>query len=367
MQNSKKISPEMEFRLRLTPFTQKRNYGLTLQNYEDEELTSTIHYETEIVCSQNNNQYTVFEINRKQLFIDNQAPDLKIEQIADSCAQAIFPICVKVNQKGDIVSIANHETIKQRWMPIKERLSNYYEGKIITEIIQKAETLLFDSQLLQKSISKNWFFHLYFKPLYVNYSQNKSNIDIWESPVFANQNIKYEVHHTVEENYSETNKIFINAKGKSIDERTIEEVLKGYNYSKSKMAGIISKPLESEMEVNYKLYGEDRSVFSIIATFKTQVAKGKQKTTQAEIYHLPENSSYRPESHKSLSETLDVFRSFQNQEDEDIIDIFANVKNAYPKPRLDTENRISLLIEDEPIIEKSNFWSRTKAILNKNK
>ena len=371
MHSSKKISSEKEFRIHFNPFTQKRNYGFTYQNFENEELISAIHYETEIICDDHEYSYSVFEINRKQVFIDNQAPDLKIEQIADSCAQAIFPIRVKTNQEGKIVKIVNHEAIKQRWIPIKENLLNYYQGKIVQEIILKTEKVLFNPKKLQQSIDKNWFFHLYFKPLYKNYSQNKPTVSTWESPVFGNQNIKYEVQHTVAENYSPTNKILINAKGKSIDERTVQEVLDGYSYPKSKMAGIESKPLESEMEVQYKLYGEDRSVFSIIATFKTQITEQKHKTIQAEIYHLPENSSYRPESRKSLRKNLELFQSFQNHEDEDIIDIFAKIKNAPPKPRIslvNSENRISLLVhDDEPIPEKNNFWTKTKSILNKNK
>jgi hypothetical protein len=371
MQNSKKISSEKEFPINLNPFTQKRNYGFTYQNFENDGLISTIHYETEIICDENDYNYAIFEINRKQIFIDNQAPNLKMEQLAHSCAQAIFPIRVKTNEEGEIVQIINHEAIKQRWTPIKENLLNYFRGEVVQEIILKTEMVLLNQKQLQKSIEKNWFFHLFFKPLYKNYNQNKPTVSIWESPVFGNQNIKYEVHHMVEENYSPTNKIFINAKGKSIDERTIQEVLDGYNYPKSKMAGIASQPLESEMEVQYKLYGEDRSIFSIISTFKTQITEQKHKTIQAEIYHLPENSSYRPESRKSLRENLELFKSYQNKEHEDIIDIFAKIKNAPLKTRIkpeNSENRISLLVDDdEPIPEKNNFWTRTKSILNKNK
>jgi hypothetical protein len=158
MQNSKKISSEKEFRINLNPFTQKRNYGFIYQNFENEELISTIHYETEIICDENDYNYAIFEINRKQIFIDNQAPDLKIEQIANSCAQAIFPIRVKTSEKGEIAQIVNHEAIKQRWTPIKEKLLNYYQGDIVQEIILKTEMVLLNQKQLQKSIEKTDFF-----------------------------------------------------------------------------------------------------------------------------------------------------------------------------------------------------------------
>lgn len=48
------------------------------------------------------------------------------------------------------------------------------------------------------------------------------------------------------------------------------------------------------MELQYKLYEEDRSIFSIIGAYNTKITETKTKTTQIEIYHLPENSSFRP-------------------------------------------------------------------------
>jgi hypothetical protein len=368
MLDLKKVSFDKDNRIKFYAFTKKRVYGFTCQNFENEELTSTVHYEIEVECIQSYYSNCIFEINRKQVFIDEQAPDLKIEQIAEACAQAIFPIQVKVNQEGNIVKIENHEAIKKRWGPIKARLLKYYQGNIVAEILLKSETVLLNENLLEKSICKSWFFHLYFKPLYISYNQNRSHDCIWESPVFGNQIIKYDVNHTIEEYYSATDKIFINAKGKSIDERTIDEVLNGYSYPKSKMAGIVATPLKSEMEAQYKLYGEDQSIFSIIGTYKTKITEQKQKTTQVEIYHLPENSSFRPQSNKVEKQNHELYQSYQNKGDEDIIDICATIKNSQPKPRLDPrpiQNRISLLVVDEPIEEKLGFWSRSKSFFRK--
>jgi hypothetical protein len=221
------------------------------------------------------------------VYIDDSAPDLKIEQIADACSQAIFPIRLKVSQEGNMMDIVNHNDIKERWLPIKERLLKYYTGNIITDILLKIETTLIDKTLLKKAMGEMWFFHLYFQPLYTRYTSHESHHSIWESPVFGNQIIMYGIQQTIGEYYSEMDKIFIDIKGKAIDERSINEVLKGCSYPKSTLAGMKVKPLESHMEVQYKLYGEDRSIFSIIGTYQTTITDNKHKTTQVEIYHLP--------------------------------------------------------------------------------
>ncbi len=366
MFNQNKVLFQKDAKLNLYPFFKKRNYGFICQNFENEELINTIHYEIDIVCIQNNHNHYVFEVNRKQIFIDQQAPDLKIEEIAEASSKAIFPIRILVNQEGDIAKIVNHEVIKKRWYPIKEQLLRYYQGKILPSIIDKIETVLLNENLLEKSISKNWFFHLYFKPLYVNYPPDSTKKHVWESPVFGNQTIKYDVDHSMEEFYSGTNKIFIKTKGKSIDERTISEVLNGFSYSKTKMAGIVTTPVKSEMEVQYKLYGEDRSIFSIMSTYKTEITVKKYKVTQTEIYHLPEDSSFRPHSFNNLRKEQEQFLSNQEKEDNGIVDNYSTKRNHLPSPE-PIQKRISFLVEEEPEKKKLGFWGKTKTVFKKNK
>ncbi|EJL66531.1 hypothetical protein [Flavobacterium sp. CF136] len=322
MSDLKRVFLEKNTLIHFNPFSQNRVYGFMSQNFENDNLISTVHYKVDIVCIQSYDNNFTFEINRKQVYIDNMAPDLKIEQIADISSQAIFPIRIKVSEEGSIIEITNHKDIIERWFPIKKRLSKYYCGNIVPEILHKIETTLNNKSLLEESICKTWFFHLYFKPLYTNYDQDEPHNYIWESPVFGNQIISYDIHQTIEEYYSATDKIFINVKGKSIDKRSINEVLNGCSYPKSEMTGIKIQPLESEMEVQYKLYGEDRSIFSIIGTYKTKITEKKHKTTQIEIYHLPENSSYRPQS----------------------------------KPK--QKNIAFWIEEDEPVKAKAGFWSK---------
>jgi hypothetical protein len=294
MSGLKKVFIEKETAIQLNGFNPSRAYGFTCQHFENDTLISSIHYQADVQCIQSSDNSFFFEVNRKQVYVDNVAPDLKIEQIADACSQAIFPVRIKVGPEGNMIDIVNHNDIKARWFPIKERLSKYYTGNLVQEILLRMEATLVDKILLKEAIGEMWFFHLYFKPLYTRYKQNEPQHDIWESPAFGNQTIAYGIQQTIGEYYSATDKILVNIQGNSVDERSIEEVVSRCNYPKSKMAGMKAKPLESQMQVQYKLYGEDRSIFSVIGTYKTTITEKKHKTTQVEIYHLPENGSFRP-------------------------------------------------------------------------
>jgi hypothetical protein len=109
-----KVSFIEDFGINLSAFTKTRIYGFECETFENEVLKNRIHYEIEIRCIQNEVNICIFEITRKQIYINNQAPDLMIEQIADKAAQTIFPIHLKLTESGEIDAIKNMDAIKKR-------------------------------------------------------------------------------------------------------------------------------------------------------------------------------------------------------------------------------------------------------------
>jgi len=372
----KKVRFDEGFGLNLEASKEKRVYGFCYENFENNVLKSQIHYEIEIHSMDDDfSDNCIFEINRKQLYINNRTPDLKIEQIVQKAAQTIFPLRIKIKSNGEIQEILTGNTIKKRWLSVKEDLLKYYKGETISKVIHKIETVLLNDVLLKQSISQNWFFHLYFKPLYVDYTEKLKCKFIWNSPVFGNQSIEYGAVHTIEENYDADDKIKIKVNGITIDERTIEEIMEGYAFPKKHLSDEVSEPVESTMDVTYKLYKEDRSIFSVAGTFETKINENTQRKIQAEIYHLAKTSSFRPSSDALNKENHRIFQSYQNKEDDDIIDIAARIKKelemATPKierilgtPRLKNEFYIP---EKPEVNKKMSFANKIKSIFKKTK
>ncbi|KIA94811.1 hypothetical protein OA93_19060 [Flavobacterium sp. KMS] len=370
----RKVEFDKGFSLDFGASEEKRVYGFTYENFENNILKNQMHYEIEIDFKNDNysNNY-ILEINRKQIFINNQIPNFKIEQIADKAAQTIFPLCIKVKKNGEIEEILSCETIKKRWLLVKEGLLKYYKEEIILKIIDKIEIVLLNENLLKQSISQNWFFQLYFKPLYVDYTEKLRCKFIWDSPVFGDQSIKYGVVHTIKEHYSLDNKISINADGIAIDERTIDEIRTGYKFPKSKLSGEEQEAVVSSMNVDYKLYVEDRSIFSATGTFETKINEKTQQKIQVELYHFPETSSFRPWSDAVSKENQRIFESYQ-KEDNDIIDVMAVIREKQalkPEPERilgEPREKIQLYIHEEPVAkEEIGFLGKIKSIFNKNK
>jgi hypothetical protein len=265
---------------------QKKRYGVKIENYDDEDLNNTIHYEIDVVCVFAGDKKFVLELDRKQIYIDNAAPDTLIEQLADQAGKCMFPIQISMNDYGQIGAIENYKQIKKRWLQEKNNLEDYYKGAVAEKIIQNIESVFLDENYLKQSLYKNWFFCLYFAPLYNVYKKNIEAIVQREYPVFGNNSVKYEAVHKAATFLTDTNKVIVDAKGSAIDERTIDEIMNGYNYPKTKMLNGKAKMVESEHEIQYKLHGDDRSIFSIVAAFKTKINESTNKIAKIEIFEL---------------------------------------------------------------------------------
>lgn len=353
------------------PFYETRKYGYQYQNFDNEKLTKEIHYEVEINCkTRNSNNDFVYEINRKQIYVNQKEPELLIEQLLEKCSKVIFPVKIVPYEDGTIAEIYNHSEIVERWRSLRDQLSTYYYSDIAYKVLNKIQNLILNKEELEKSLNQDWLFHLYFAPIYIDYPLEKPQNYSWKSPLFGNQVVEYKVAHTIEENYTPTRKIIINAKGKNSDERSIAEVLRGINYPRAKLQGKQYKPIESEMQVQYKLYGEDKTIFSIIATYKTKINETKNKIQKIGLYHLVKDDNFKPESDEQDRKARAQFERMQHIEDEDIIDISkvsrkmpSRLNPLYEKPRKSVE----LFVEEIPTVKKRSLIERLTGLFRKNK
>ncbi|MBF4517902.1 hypothetical protein IRZ71_16165 [Flavobacterium sp. ANB] len=370
-----KIAFDKNFSLSFGSSNQKRMYGFCYEIFENDILKNQIHYEVEVnFLTDNSGRNCIFEINRKQFYINNKTPNSKIEQIAEKASQTIFPLRVKIKNNGEIEEVFTSNSSKKRWLSVKQNIIKYYKGEATAKIIDKIETVLLNDDLLKQSICQNWFFHLYFKPLYAEYTSKLRFKSIWESPVFGNQFIEYGAVHTIKDHYDNDDKININAAGFAIDERTLEEIMQGYNFPKKYLSEETFETVDSKMNVDYKLYKEDRSIFSVTGTFETKINENTQRKIQVEIYHFPENSSFKPWNDAALKESKRIFQSYQTKDEEDIIDVAAMIiKRQELNPKIErilgsVKEKNQFYIPEEPIMHKKmSFADKVKSVFKKKK
>ena len=274
------------YELKFSPFETKKIYGVIVKNIQNEVLKNNIHYEIEVECIDFKNQHITFEINQNQIFINNSVPDTKIENLVYKAGQTLYPLQIEANQNGQIASILNYKHIKNRWLSEKENLKNYYKGEAVQKIIDAIDIILLDENQLLQSLYKNWFFTLYFSPLYISYTDALCRMVERDFPIFGDKSAKFNAVHTIGNYCSSNNKITINSKGKAVDTRTIDEILNGDSPLKHELSNRVVPSIGSHFEIEYTLNATDRSVFLINASFETHIDKNNTKKTIVEICEL---------------------------------------------------------------------------------
>ena len=274
------------YEINFLPFKKVKNYGVEIKNWDNNILKTNMHYEIEVECIDYKNQYFTFEINQKQVYINNIIPDTKIEKLVYQAGKTLYPLQISVNQFGQIESIKNHKNTKLRWISEKENLKNYYTGQKVQKIIDSIDEILLNENTLLRSLYKNWFFTLFFSPLYISYTDSLNRVIQRNYPIFGDKTASFKATHTISNYCSPKNKVLIKAIGKTNDPRTIHEVLNGDSTLKYQLSKTTLMPINCEFEIEYVLNALDRSINLITANFLTRIDQTITKKTSIEICEL---------------------------------------------------------------------------------
>jgi len=193
--------------------------------------------------------------------INNEKPDLVLEQLAEKCRRPLEKLVFYVNSKWQITGLHNYNNIVERWDELKKQLEQEYTGEIFEKYIIKNDLVIRNEKVLLEKLKKDFFIVQFFSPIY-NVSFNNFSIRNKENIKFLN--IDYEIDTLFSlEDRNENNTIVI---VKNLDKQ-------GENYS---MMPIDSYRTEYIMDDNY-------SINSIIGKFENHGRKF--------IFNIKEDSS----------------------------------------------------------------------------
>ncbi len=161
--NDTATKPYSESVIRMTTADFRRVYGVVLKFNN----VTKIHFEIIIKSlPQQEDHLHFFEIDRQQVYVNDKAPDLLIDKLADDLGKILYPLNVVVNKEGFIIAISNLRDIQQRLEKEKERLHQYYIGEIAAAALSKTERIIANEKLLMNSLKNDWFLSVYFSGIY---------------------------------------------------------------------------------------------------------------------------------------------------------------------------------------------------------
>lgn len=241
-----------------------RNYGVKFKYFKEDNEFTQIHFAVEVIYKgelQNGSHY--FSINKKKIFIDNKAPDLIIEQLAEKAGSCLYPMEILTSPEGPFQEIVNYEAIKKRWDAQKIELENYYVGEISDKIIKKLNGMYSSKQRLELAIKEDLFLKLFFMPIYRKHINRIAEyaVDVAFIPSFRPR--EYQIVQEVSPFLTKSKKQQIHLKGV-------------HDFGAGK----------TSLEFNYKINNETKSIFSIVGKIDLEAENNTTKQIYVEIYQL---------------------------------------------------------------------------------
>lgn len=240
------------------------DYGLTI-TYPTKKLK--IHYQARLnFHKQLNENDRIFSIDRKQLFVNNQLPDIHLYEMADKMAKSIFPVIFRIDKNNEIIVIENYDGISNRCNSLVRELSHYYKDETAEKIISNFKKQYSNAFFLSNQLQEDLFYKLLFFPLHKQYTSELKAETKYSFRFGQKKAIPFLLLHQIQPEYTDSGKLIVNLK--SID--NIEN----------------SQIFQNTFEASYQLYPEDHSIMSIMGKAIITDDRSVKEIIEFELYHL---------------------------------------------------------------------------------
>ncbi|MFH7015046.1 peptidoglycan-binding protein LysM [Flavobacterium sp. FlaQc-47] len=165
-----KVSLGNNYKLPFLPGGIKKKYKVHYTTEVGEEIdTLEMNVSVKWLATDKNN-FHLFEIKRKSIYVNNEIPDTVMDQLAAKTAEVIYPLKIVVDESGKWVAIYNFDDIESRWKATKKEILDYYEGEVTENYIDHAENALENEVTLFKYLSSDYFLRTFFNGIHVGYT-----------------------------------------------------------------------------------------------------------------------------------------------------------------------------------------------------
>lgn len=171
MKKQKKANFDADYSLNLKVPTTQNKYGVKIDFYDKQGvLEKLLHYEVLLDISMQEPNLWAFRFNKKNIRFNYKQPELIAEKLTTHLMNALYPFTMIVNeQMQPIKNITNIGEIQNRWKSEKRAINRKYNSKVTDKFINKVDKSL-NNLHLQNFLQKDWFFTLFFHPIFLRYT-----------------------------------------------------------------------------------------------------------------------------------------------------------------------------------------------------
>ncbi|WP_118975052.1 hypothetical protein [Taibaiella koreensis] len=277
--------------LEIRPTDRCRTYGVMIR-FDDK---TRIHYETEVSLWPGEEGF-LFQVDRRQVYINDHAPDLIIDKLADDLGKVLYPLRLHTDHQGKLLGIANGEALRQRWQQQKDLLLQYYKGDLVDKAILEMDQVLKQEKSILLRLKDDWFYSLFFSGIYGLRAYDFREKTIMALPVIPfGPPLQYAVTREITEQHTETKCLVIECKGSLEEQRSAEDIALKHQIPVYKLMNGKATEAEGEVKIAYRLYHKDFSIRSVTGESSFKDPDQGWRNVRFELYHLPDKD--KPQEH----------------------------------------------------------------------
>ncbi len=269
--------------LKLHPEGLYTRYGCMI-TFEEKQKKQELRYKLDIkYIGKSEANHNLFRLERSTaVYINDKLPDTSTEELAAQISQVIYPLELETKANGAFYRVVNFEAIQSRWQQVKTDVKSYYKGDVVDKYIALHDAPLTYPDVFNAKIAQDWFIHVFFSKLYLNYTARLS-FESKEGYYVAGHagKVNYDTVKTIEDNPSGPSH-FVTIKGAINDERCaldLEQELT-FPYYASNFPDEKQPQLKGSCDIMYAIHKETGVVTGIEGIFDTQFMSPKKVTVK---------------------------------------------------------------------------------------
>lgn len=260
-----------------------RTYG-TVITYDE---TLKLHYETDVAqLGTIDDEGYLFFLNRKQVYINNRAPYLLADRLADALGRVLYPLLLQVRFDGVFEQVINREDIAERWKQERPGMARYYRGAIAEDALAQMDHLLQAEQHLKEALRKDWFCNIFFAGIQGKRAFSyKQEVEMAFPLIPYGPLVRYKAEGDLAARNTGSKTFVINYKGAPDEERTMADILNRRPVPMEHHLYGTGVPATGALDLTYTIYHRDYSMRSIRATVALGEEGPDKRSVVFETYH----------------------------------------------------------------------------------
>lgn len=260
-----------------------KKYGITERYFHCEEMTNELDFEADIT-EDVQDDFSVTTFNKHSVRINNSDSFRLAEQLYHKIDHCLYPLKLSSYRDGSFKNIVNSKEIKERWISLRPKLEEYYQGETSIEILARAEEALCNTELHGSKLLHGIFFKIWHTPVYRSYADKKI-VEYEDRYLIFQQHtgVKFKITLTSDLQINENNKFIIRLTGSCVDNRSENEL---WNTPSDILINRDPENrIEGEINLVFKMDETDKRIFSVTG-FIELYGKIHHKRIEIGIYEL---------------------------------------------------------------------------------